>query len=213
MNVYQQMDADEFFVLLVDQLEERVKALRKRIEKTVLAAFPGDGAAARGVAERRDAAQRLLSASGEEGKAEMLAELRKASRRKYVAEREAKKLTEAADDLKDEEYLFGDASLTKREREEIALKKKLHSLASERVNLSDHVDRYQMPTAFDADGAQIGEALRASGGVESLCSLLEEPNEAMQEQALLILANLCSNSVDPNATLTKRELWRCGGGR
>ena len=68
-------------------------------------------------------------------------------------------------------------------------------------------------SAFDADGAQIGEALRASGGVESLCALLEEPNDAMQEQALLILANLCSNSVDPNATLTKRELWRCGGGR
>ena len=68
-------------------------------------------------------------------------------------------------------------------------------------------------SAFDADGAQIGEALRASGGVEALCTLLEEPNEAMQEQALLILANLCSNSVDPNATLTKRELWRCGGGR
>ena len=68
-------------------------------------------------------------------------------------------------------------------------------------------------SAFDADGAAIGESLRALGGVESLCALLEEPNEAMQEQALLILANLCSNSVDPNATLTKRELWRCGGGR
>ena len=34
MNVYQQMDADEFFVLLVDQLEERVKALRKRIAQS-----------------------------------------------------------------------------------------------------------------------------------------------------------------------------------
>ena len=68
-------------------------------------------------------------------------------------------------------------------------------------------------SAFDADGAAIGESLRALGGVEALCGILEEPNEAMQEQALLILANLCSNSVDPNATLTKRELWRCGGGR
>ena len=56
-------------------------------------------------------------------------------------------------------------------------------------------------SAFDADGAAIGESLRTLGGVESLCALLEEPNDAMQEQALLILANLCSNSTTIKYTI------------
>ena len=55
------------------------------------------------------------------------------SRRAYLEKREKSKLAEIEDDLKDEEFLWGDVELTEAERADIELKKKLFGLAKARV--------------------------------------------------------------------------------
>jgi len=100
------------------------------------------------VVGRREDEARLLKANDEE-KASVLEQLRKVSRQVYLEKREKQKLEEARDDVRDEEYLFGDVELTAREKEERDLKKRLYDLANERVNISDKVERYTMPSAYD----------------------------------------------------------------
>ena len=61
-------------------------------------------------------------------------------------------LEAARDDLKDEEFLFGDVALTEREKQEAAYKKTVYQLANERVGIVDKTDRYVMPDAYDEAG-------------------------------------------------------------
>ena len=65
-------------------------------------------------------------------------------------------------------------------------------------------------TAFGEDGEVLGQAVRDGGGVPQLAWLLADPSPSIQQQALLVLGNLCSNSVDPSSALTKRMLLQVG---
>jgi hypothetical protein len=67
--------------------------------------------------------------------------------------------------------------------------------------------------AFGEDGAQLGEEMRANGGVALLSWLLADPNPEVQQMSLMILGNLCSDSVDSNSAATKHTLLRSGGAR
>ncbi|EOD26794.1 hypothetical protein EMIHUDRAFT_457294 [Emiliania huxleyi CCMP1516] len=124
-----------------DEFAERLR--QRDLEKT--RKLGGDALA---VVGRREDEARLLKANDEE-KASVLEQLRKVSRQVYLEKREKQKLEEARDDVRDEEYLFGDVELTAREKEERDLKKRLYDLANERVNISDKVERYTMPSAYD----------------------------------------------------------------
>lgn len=135
----------------------------------------GDDALA--VVGRREEEQKLLKANEDERGA-LLHELRKVSRQVYLEKREKQKLEEARDDVRDEEYLFGDVELTGRERRERELKKRLYELAHERVNLSDKVDRYQMPTAYDDMEAGTKQDERFGG---MMARYQEEEGEEMNE--------------------------------
>lgn len=75
-------------------------------------------------------------------------ELRKKSRRVYLATRKDKKLKELEDELVDEEYLFKNTKLTKREEENIKFKRYALNLAREheRAQQMENIDRYHMPT-------------------------------------------------------------------
>ena len=127
-----------------DAFAERLRL--KDLEKTKTLRDPD----ALATEERRKEQERLLDADGNE--AQLLDELRKVSRRKYLEKRETQKLEEARDDVRDEDFLFGDVELTAREKRDRELKQKLYTLANERVNISDKVDRYQMPEAYDEEG-------------------------------------------------------------
>ena len=59
----------------------------------------------------------------------MIPELRKKSRRDYLKKREVDKVEELEADIVDEEYLFGDAKLTHRERADLEYKKRVLNLA------------------------------------------------------------------------------------
>ena len=67
-------------------------------------------------------------------------------------------------------------------------------------------------SAFGEDGEVLGQAIRDGGGVPQLAWLLADPSASIsiQQQSLLVLGNLCSNSVDPNSALTKRMLLQVG---
>jgi len=67
--------------------------------------------------------------------------------------------------------------------------------------LSDMVD-----TAYGEDGARLGEAVREGGGVEVLARLLSDRDEVVQQAALGLIGNLCSDAVDANSVATKRAL-------
>ena len=75
-------------------------------------------------------------------------DLRKTSRRSYLEKREKKKLDELEADLADEEYLFKDTALTKREKDIIKFKKHTLNLAREheRAQEMENIDRYYMPS-------------------------------------------------------------------
>ena len=68
-------------------------------------------------------------------------------------------------------------------------------------------------TAFGEDGEVLGQAVRDGGGVPQLAWMLADPTPTVVQQALLVLGNLCSNSVDPNSALTKKMLLQVGAER
>ena len=74
-----------------------------------------------------EAQKRLVMAQEDQKK--MIPELRKKSRRDYLKKREVDKVEELEADIVDEEYLFGDAKLTQRERADLEYKKRVLNLA------------------------------------------------------------------------------------
>ena len=68
-------------------------------------------------------------------------------------------------------------------------------------------------TAYGEDGAAVGQAVRDLGGVQVLGWMLLDPNVIVQQEALLVLGNLCSDACDPNSRITKRVLFECGAHR
>ena len=129
-----------------DELAERLRMRDLANTKTLR----GPEAAAQEA--RLGDSERLLAADTADEKAELLDELRRAARHKYLAEREKKMLEAARDDLADEKFLWNEGELTEREIAENKHKEKLYDLANQRVNISDKVDRYTMPTAYDEEG-------------------------------------------------------------
>ena len=167
----QQEDAREEDLRERDAFAERLRL--RDLERTRKAAGP-EGEA---LAARQAEAEKLLSAGTAEEKAEALLEARKISRRQYLEMREKKMLAAARDDVRDEEFLFGDVELTERERKEMEYKKTVFELAEKRINLSDQTDRYVMPTAYDADG-QVDQSKRFEG---LLARYQEEEKEELNE--------------------------------
>ena len=72
-------------------------------------------------------------------------DLRERSRQEYLEKRELQKIEQLRLLIREEERLFRTERLTERERLDLENKKELLRLAEERMKLSDHVERYQMP--------------------------------------------------------------------
>lgn len=77
-------------------------------------------------------------------------ELRKKSRREYLAKREREKLEDLEAELADEEVLFGDVELSRHERRELKYKRRVRDLAREYRAAGEQekleaTNRYHMP--------------------------------------------------------------------
>ena len=59
-------------------------------------------------------------------------------------------------------------------------------------------------------GRDMGHLLRASGVPVPLTALLSDDDLAMRNQALWVIGNLCSDSVDVDSALTKKALMAAG---
>ena len=71
----------------------------------------------------------------------------------------------------------------------------------------------QVDAAFGEDGARLGMEVRATGGIPLLAWLLADPDDGVQQTSLMILGNLCSDSVDAESRATKQLLLQSGGAR
>ena len=67
-------------------------------------------------------------------------------------------------------------------------------------------------TAYGDDAAMIGDFMRECGGVELLIEYLEDESSDVQQRALMVLGNLVSDAVDPEASRTKQLFVRADGG-
>ncbi|KAM6472569.1 pre-mRNA-splicing factor ATP-dependent RNA helicase DHX16 isoform 1-T1 [Liasis olivaceus] len=123
-----------------DAFAERVK--RKDKEKT------------RNILERSDKkayeeAQKRLKMA-EEDKKFIIPELRKKSRREYLAKREKDKMEDLEAEIADEEYLFSEQELTALEQQELEYKRKVRDLAKQYKQAGEQEkmeksNRYYMP--------------------------------------------------------------------
>jgi len=130
----------------LQEIREFEERLKKRDEMRTKRMAPGS------------AADRKAAEEAERRKAMNEAELEKArriSRIEYLKKREELKLKEAEDDLKDEIYLFGDVELTEAEKREINKKKRLLELARQRVTLTDEIDHYLPPEAYEDEQGRL----------------------------------------------------------
>ncbi len=124
-------------------LEERDAFAQRMIKK--------DKEKTRNIVEKNDKkayeeAAKRLAVEGED-RDKLLPELRKESRRKYLAKRKEDKLIELKDDIADDEFLFDESQLTERERRERKYKKTVLQLAEQHGKAAEieKVQRYHMP--------------------------------------------------------------------
>lgn len=114
-------------------------------------------------------------------------ELRKKSRREYLAKREREKLEDLEAELADEEFLFGDVELSRHERRELKYKRRVRDLAREYRAAGEQekleaTNRYHMPEETRGQVRQRGICFspgpQAEGrkGLRELSSALTGPS-------------------------------------
>ena len=64
-------------------------------------------------------------------------------------------------------------------------------------------------SAYGDVGAALGAAMRQKGGIPVLAKLWSDHELLVKQRSLLILGNLCSNSVDAESGETKEILLQC----
>ncbi|XP_058148873.1 pre-mRNA-splicing factor ATP-dependent RNA helicase DHX16 [Dasypus novemcinctus] len=127
----------------------------------------------RNVLERSDKkayeeAQKRLKMAEEDRKA-MVPELRKKSRREYLAKREREKLEDLEAELADEEFLFGDVELSRHERRELRYKRRVRDLAREYRAAGEQerleaTNRYHMPEETRGQPARAVDVVEEESG-------------------------------------------------
>ncbi|CAN8062809.1 unnamed protein product [Agarophyton chilense] len=91
-------------------------------------------------------------------------DLRKQSRRNYLARREARELARLREEIVEEKTLFRDEELTERERRDLELKQQIYQLATKRVASSNVTPAYVVP---DSKGVQDSVAEDAQASLDT----------------------------------------------
>ncbi|XP_074423658.1 pre-mRNA-splicing factor ATP-dependent RNA helicase DHX16 [Larus michahellis] len=135
-------------------------------------------------AKAYEEAQKRLKIAEEDQKT-MVPELRKKSRREYLAKREKDKLEELEAEIADEEYLFGEETLTGAERRELEYKRRVRDLAREykRAGEKEKLEksnRYYIPE--ETRGKKIPEREEVLGGEEERMAPRDEQRRWEEER-------------------------------
>ncbi|XP_030826468.1 LOW QUALITY PROTEIN: pre-mRNA-splicing factor ATP-dependent RNA helicase DHX16 [Camarhynchus parvulus] len=136
--------------------EPRVREFARQLWDKV-GGKPGLGGV-KGDSKAYEEAQKRLKVAEEEQKA-MIPELRKRSRREYLAKREREKLEELEQEIQDEELLFGEERLTPAERRKLRYKRRLRDLARDYKQAGareelERSSRYHIPEESRDKGAR-----------------------------------------------------------
>ncbi|XP_054033150.1 pre-mRNA-splicing factor ATP-dependent RNA helicase DHX16 [Dryobates pubescens] len=112
-------------------------------------------------------AQKRLKVAEEDQKA-LVPELRKRSRREYLAKREQEKLEELQAEIEDEEQLFGEEALSRAELQELAYKRRLRDLAQEYKRAGERerlekTSRYHIPEERRSKSIPLPEEAAGAG--------------------------------------------------
>ncbi|KAJ3098111.1 hypothetical protein HDU97_004295 [Phlyctochytrium planicorne] len=118
-----------------DRLREREEAKKKQKEEKY---SQGD----------KESQARKLIAEDKKLRKEALESLRDTSRQEYLRKREEQRILLLEREIAEEEYLFKDEKLSKREIREFEYKKEVLRLAQERMKIFDKVDGYVMPEDY-----------------------------------------------------------------
>ncbi|XP_063174945.1 pre-mRNA-splicing factor ATP-dependent RNA helicase DHX16 isoform X2 [Chroicocephalus ridibundus] len=134
-------------------------------------------------AKAYEEAQKRLKIAEEDQKT-MVPELRKKSRREYLAKREKDKLEELEAEIADEEYLFGEETLTGAERRELEYKRRVRDLAREykRAGEKEKLEksnRYYIP---EETRGKIPEREEVLGGEEERMAPRDEQRRWEEER-------------------------------
>uniref|UniRef100_A0A6V3S0D1 RNA helicase n=1 Tax=Lotharella globosa TaxID=91324 RepID=A0A6V3S0D1_9EUKA len=122
--------------------------------------------------------KKALEALDEEEKEKLLPKLRWLSRVSYLGKREKEQIEYLKRVINDEEYLFKNEKLSKREMARHQMNKKLLDIIQKRINLSDHVDGYNMPEAYVKDDGTIDKEKREA----ALNARFQEEKKGPSEQ-------------------------------
>ncbi|CAG8557268.1 952_t:CDS:10, partial [Paraglomus occultum] len=130
--------------------EEFARRLRER-----------DDAKTRKIAEDRSAkpdsetARRRNLADDPDARKQVLPSIRERSRQEYLKMRVEQQMMLTKQDVLDEELLFKNQKLSKKERKELELKRETLNLAEERLKLSKKTDEYIMPEDYITEKGKI----------------------------------------------------------
>ncbi|KAF8979359.1 hypothetical protein BGZ46_005524 [Entomortierella lignicola] len=94
-------------------------------------------------------------ADNQEARKAALPSIRERARQEYLAKREGLQIEKLRMQIRDEEQLFDEQELTKKEREDLEYKRELLRLAEERMNINDKFDGYQMPEDYITEKGKV----------------------------------------------------------
>lgn len=128
--------------------------------------------------EGSEARKRRNLADDKEARLDALPGLRERSRQEYLKLRETQQLELLRKQIEDEEFLFRDQKLTKREREQHEYNKKVLALAEARLNIDTKEDAYVMPEDYITEKGKIDRKRKES----ALYKRYEEEDRFVSEQ-------------------------------
>lgn len=100
--------------------------------------------------------------------------LRKVSRQKYLARREAQELHRLREEILDEKTLFGDEQLSTREKKDLQLKEQIYQLAVERGATGNALPAYKLPDLKGVDEPRESEDTSVPGDVQLARGLTDQ---------------------------------------
>ncbi|CAG8480443.1 3773_t:CDS:10 [Cetraspora pellucida] len=109
-----------------------------------------------------ETAKRRNLANDAEARKKLLPDIRERSRQTYLKDRTDKQLQMLELGVIDEDILFKDEKLSKRERRELEMKKETLRLTKERLSLSGKTDEYSMPEDYITEKGKIDKKRKES---------------------------------------------------
>ncbi|KAI9105400.1 pre-mRNA splicing factor [Phlyctochytrium arcticum] len=150
--------------------------------------------------EDAESVKRRAIAADKEARLNAMPDIRDRSRQEYLKKREEQRLQLLQKRIEDEEFLFHNEKVTKKERKEHELNKQVLEITRERLRLSDRAEGYQMPEDYITEKGKLDKKKQESvlyaryEDKEEIESFVTEQEQWEQNQIVKSLAKVGSKS-------------------